>query len=702
MTRIDQMELDRIHRLRGLDVLDTPPEKLFDALTQAARLMVAAPIAMLSLVDSERQWFKSRTGPIALDETPRNVAFCAHAIGNDDVFEVVDAAADPRFADNPLVTRDGIRFYAGAPIILDDGLRMGTLCVMDHVPRTLTDVQRAILVELATASAQALEQRAIAIRQQATLRELEASEQQRALEHVRLGHMLDATRAAAWEWDVRSGEIRCDQRWAALIGYSLSELEPVSVTTWRELMHADDRAHATQYLAPTATEQSPFHVFDVRLRHKQGHWCWIAWRGRVLEWDADGNPSRLIGASIDVTARKEAEQQLRESQAFLDRTGRVAGVGGWEIDVASGSLRLSEHACRIHEIPIGCQLSLKEGLSYYADEARPLLEAAVRTCISDAREWDLELPFVTATGRRIWVRVSGAAEMESGRARWVIGAMQDISVRKRAVLALEVSERRFRNLFEHSLGLISTHDLDGTILSVNKALAASLRYSVANIVGRRMTEFMPSEYHVRFDDYLLRIAQGGADSGMLQLIASDGSARIWQYHNTLDLDGEIPYVLGHAQDITDRERMQRKLIHLSTRDPLTGCHNRRFLTDLATTDNVDAWGCIVIDLDHFKRVNDQFGHQRGDEVLVAMAAFLNGQLRPDDVVVRAGGDEFLVLLRHADEAFTETIGARLLAQRGKAPIAFSLGCTVRRSDETLEDALARADASLYARRAQLR
>lgn len=692
----------RVERLHDLGVLDTPPERLFDALTRTACLVTAAPISLVSLVDQRRQWFKSRTGPMELSETPIEIAFCAIAIRTDELLEISDAATDPRFADNPLVTRDGVRFYAGAPIVLDDGMRMGTLCVMDHVPRALTPVQRSVLVELAAAVAQALQQRSAAERQHETLRELEQSERERVREHVRLEHMLEATRAASWEWDLRSGEIRFDDRWAGMLGYTLAELEPISIATWRDLMHAEDLANAEPFFAPSATRQSPFHMFEARMRHMLGHWVWIGWRGRVSEWLADGRPATLIGASVDVTPRKEVEQQLRESQAFLDRTGRVAGVGGWEIDVLDGTLRLSEQACRIHEIPIGSELSLRESLSYYVVEARPVLEAAVRKCMSDAREWDLELPFVTANGRKIWVRVSGAAEMQGGRARWVIGALQDISVRKRAVLALELSEKRFRSLFENSLGLICTHDLDGTILSVNRALAQSLHYPVAEIVGRPLTDFMPREHHALFEEYLARIAHAGADSGTLHLDSADGTQRVWQYHNTLDNDGDIPFVLGHAQDITDRERMQKKLKFLSTRDPLTGCYNRRFLTELEGTVDDETWGCIAIDLDHFKRVNDEFGHQRGDEVLVAMARFLDGQLRADDVVIRAGGDEFLVLVRQGDETLTAAMCERILASRALAPISFTLGSAVRRAGITLEETLARADVKLYEQRAMRR
>ena len=111
----------RLSALRALDVLDTPPEAEFDALVQAASMVCGTPISLVSLIDSERQWIKANVGLPGLTETPREVAFCAHAILQDDILEIRDATADDRFVDNPLVTSDpNIRFYAGATLKLSE------------------------------------------------------------------------------------------------------------------------------------------------------------------------------------------------------------------------------------------------------------------------------------------------------------------------------------------------------------------------------------------------------------------------------------------------------------------------------------------------------------------------------------------------------------------------------------------------------
>lgn len=153
-------EAARLSALHALDVLDTGPEADFDALVHSASLVCGAPISLISLIDFDRQWFKANIGLPGVSETPRDVAFCAHAILGTDIFEVPDAYNDLRFADNPLVAGGPkIRFYAGAPIRLRDGHCVGTVCVIDSKPGLLSSTQREVLSCLAITAARALETR---------------------------------------------------------------------------------------------------------------------------------------------------------------------------------------------------------------------------------------------------------------------------------------------------------------------------------------------------------------------------------------------------------------------------------------------------------------------------------------------------------------------------------------------------------------
>ncbi|VVE20944.1 putative diguanylate cyclase AdrA [Pandoraea iniqua] len=154
-------EAARLAALRRYDILDSSPEPAFDRIVRIASYVLGTPISLVSLIDETRQWFKAKQG-IDATQTPRSMAFCAHAILSDDVLVVPDAHADRRFADNPLVTGDPhIRFYAGAPLRTPEGHRLGTLCVIDRRPRTLDAEMRGLLADLSALVVDELELRRV-------------------------------------------------------------------------------------------------------------------------------------------------------------------------------------------------------------------------------------------------------------------------------------------------------------------------------------------------------------------------------------------------------------------------------------------------------------------------------------------------------------------------------------------------------------
>ena len=152
-------EAGRLQALHQYKILDTDPEQGFDDLTLIASQICGTPIALITLIDEKRQWFKSRVG-VALQETSRSISFCSHAIQHEGIFTVPDASSDARFRDNPLVQGEPhIRFYAGAPLTTPEGFALGTLCVIDYVPRKLTDEQNNALQALERQAAAQLELR---------------------------------------------------------------------------------------------------------------------------------------------------------------------------------------------------------------------------------------------------------------------------------------------------------------------------------------------------------------------------------------------------------------------------------------------------------------------------------------------------------------------------------------------------------------
>lgn len=156
---IPENETARLEALRRYRLLDTTAEDAFDELTRLAATICGTPVALVSLVDENRQWFKSRVG-LEVSETPRDMAFCAHTILGDQPLVVPNALEDERFHDNPLVTQDpNIRFYAGCPLVTTDGFRLGSFCVLDRIPRQLDAAQMDALSTLSRQTIRLLELR---------------------------------------------------------------------------------------------------------------------------------------------------------------------------------------------------------------------------------------------------------------------------------------------------------------------------------------------------------------------------------------------------------------------------------------------------------------------------------------------------------------------------------------------------------------
>jgi PAS domain-containing protein len=177
---IPENEAARLAELEQYNILDTGAEEAFDGLTRLAAQICDTPIALVSLIDAHRQWFKAKVG-IDAPETPRDIAFCAHAIHQSDILIVPDTMHDPRFADNPLVTKDpNIRFYAGMPLITPTGHAMGTLCVIDRMPKSLTSDQMTALRILGQQVVSQLELRRRTIALEHTLAHQQKIEQSKA------------------------------------------------------------------------------------------------------------------------------------------------------------------------------------------------------------------------------------------------------------------------------------------------------------------------------------------------------------------------------------------------------------------------------------------------------------------------------------------------------------------------------------------
>jgi diguanylate cyclase (GGDEF)-like protein len=213
--------------------------------------------------------------------------------------------------------------------------------------------------------------------------------------------------------------------------------------------------------------------------------------------------------------------------------------------------------------------------------------------------------------------------------------------------------------------------------------------------GSRTSDFVRPE--VRAREMALLERDGSVRDIEFQLTRRDGEVRTVTDSAFLSVDPKTgeKYCHGILVDITQRKELQTQLLELSIRDPLTGCYNRRYLNTVTrqceAQPNGD-FGCIYLDIDHFKQYNDTNGHAEGDSVLVKMARFLMRHVRAEEAVVRIGGDEFLVVLSDSGGEQTENVAARLRAAAPEsAPVPFSMGWAARRNGESFEETMIRAD-----------
>ena len=415
-----ETERRRLARLRMLDVLDSGPEPVFDALVRVAASVCGTPIALVSLIDDQRQWFKANLGLDGLAQTPRDIAFCAHAIEQDSVMEVPDAASDTRFAANPLVVGGpGIRFYAGAPIVMPSGERVGTLCVIDRKPGHLSEQQAATLRDLAALAQQLLLQRE-------RLRQLTS-----AGDDSRFHAVSSTAPLGIFQADAAGELLHTNQRWQELFGMPL---ERAMGSGWRDAVHPVDHDRVVAAWSDSVARSEPFEM-EFQVLRPGGETAWVRVQASPANW---GELPRkgYVGVVDDVTGRTETEARLRSANRFLERAEQLSGVGGWEVDLASRRVKWTDQNCRIFDRDPGHRPALDEAMGYFAPGARDELSAATRRSIRTGEPWNLVLPMVTARGRSIAVRSRGYAEFEDGKAVRLVGTLLDITEQKKVRDAL--------------------------------------------------------------------------------------------------------------------------------------------------------------------------------------------------------------------------------------------------------------------------
>ena len=397
---VPQNETERLEALRNYAILDSMREDEFDRITELASLICDVPISLVSLIDENRQWFKSRFG-LDEQETYRNLSFCQYTIMNNHLLEIKDARVDERFRYNKLVVgKPNIRFYAGHPLIDQNGYALGTLCVIDHQPNQLTANQKRGLELLA---------------QEITSLIIERREKQE-LKHFEKIFKLSSELICIADADGTFKKI--NPAFENILGWTPEFLLTVSIF---DLLHPDDIESTADQLKSLNTASQTVSITH-RVRTLNENY-------RTLQWTFTPEESTgfLFGIARDIT-----EQWLKEEM-------------------------------------------------------------------------------------------------------------------------LTDSEKKLRVFFEHSQGLMCTHDLQGKFLSYNIAGASLLGYTMEELSGKGLFDIVPKSRHPNVVDYLTHIRENGQVKGQMLIQHKDGSIRTWSYNNVMTTDAKgVQYIIGNAIDINER------------------------------------------------------------------------------------------------------------------------------------------------------
>lgn len=675
-------EAERLAALRDLRILDTPAEDHFDAVCKAAAALFSLPIALVSLIDSDRQWFKAKCGT-DVEGTPRDIAFCTYAILRDDVLVVEDATADPRFADNPLVMGGhSIRFYAGAPLVLRSGIRVGTLCVIDKRPRSFSDLQKTQLQDFARIVVAHIELHRARLLLEAALEERTRSETQTAASEARYRALADGLPQMVWVMTCTDGSaIYTNERFRSYYGAIGPEREE---RTSRN--HPADAEHMAEVWQRAITDEHTY-VVEGRLRRNDGIYRWhklimipIRRNETVVEW---------LGTALDIEDIVTARNTLEQTTDLLRLAQEAAGAGVWQWNLDEDVVRNSPESARMHGVPCEpgstdwVEVSVADwSANVHPDDLAPV-EAAAHAALRDGQTYKVEFRVrQTERGDRYrWLMGFGRVirDEATGQPLRVVGLNLDVTERRTTQDALIHSESRLRTseerlalaldsgsdglwdwnvttghvwysdrwyaMFGYKPGEVEPHINTCKGLTHPDDLEQALALVAEHLEGRTAVYASERRIRTKSGDYTWVLSRG-------KMVSRDA-------------EGAPLRMVGTYIDITERKAAEQRIAYLARHDVLTGLPNRTVFHEhleqrLAEVRRGRGQAALLcLDLDRFKSVNDTLGHPAGDQLLCQIAVRLKATVREGDVVVRLGGDEFAIIVSHLDQAHE----ASALAQR---------------------------------------
>jgi PAS domain S-box-containing protein len=550
----------RLAALRRYDILDTGPEEAFDEVTRTAARLFEVPIALVSLDDGYRHWFKSHTGWEQTEIAPE-ISFCSHALLTREIMEVPNATLDARFSSNPLVAgAPGVRFYAGAPLVTPDGFPVGTLCLVDIRPKLLTPRERDLLRFMGNQVVALLE-----LRKKAT--ELARREEQ-------LENAFDAAGLGVWEWDLDSRAFTWSPQAATLLGLSGSD-ESFSIESLRTQFLAEDIDEADPALKACMAGTADRLRIELRAFVGGSTLRWFQFEGRT-HCNPDSDRRRMNGVLRDVTAQKARDEVIRTSERHFRSYFEMPLVGFAESTPDMRWIEANPRFCEMmgytwDELRSRSWASLTHPEDLHSD-----LGAFREVIVGRSDGYSLEKRYVRKNGSILHADISvRCLRRPDGSAESFAALVQDISERKETEMALRENERRLSLIFNNATDAMVLIRVQSEqvfqIVSANARFAERLATQagelyIEDIVGLPFQDLPGSIFGVDVatgrptTERLVRIAtECAAETFEERIEGADGT----QSGETVltpvpDSSGRCLFILYSSRDITERDQAREE------------------------------------------------------------------------------------------------------------------------------------------------
>ena len=512
------------------------------------------------------------------------------------------------------------------------------------------------------------------------------------ISHNRMKLAMDASENGFWDWNIDTDEVYISNGFRKMIGYEEDDLE-FNIDALTDLMHPDDRKTVFPIIMEYIDKAQPYEE-EFRFRCKDGSWKWISGRGKSYDMDDNGRPNRIVGMNVDISKIKEANEKLELSERNYRRL----------FETMKDMIFVSNLEGRI----IYSNSAAVEALGYTGDEFMGMscrevhyvnneMEVDDFFCdIVEGRMTSCPLPLVARDGLKIPV------ETRVWKGEWN-GEECLFWISKNLSAEQEILQK-YDSIFRSNPALMAVSSIPGNVLSeVNDAFVKATGYSRNEVVGRTVEElnlFMNKSSNYEVNRLL---EEGKIKNEDVKIRTRDGNLLDCIFYGEVIESQGKKFFLTMMIDITELKKTRDLIEHMSNHDELTGLYNRRFYeTEVKRLDvqrNLPL-SVIMIDVNGLKLINDAFGHEKGDEMLIKVANAMNSECRSDEIIARLGGDEFIVLLPKTCLSDAERLAGRLSESVSKESvglikISISCGAGTKTGEENFSETVKRADEVMY-------